>query len=123
MSDARAVAKQKGLALCDVREFRKSPESRVLLEALIYFLDLRVKDPEQWPALETILTAALEARERAVWEEAEKYIETVINQRVDPVLLDAAKTKREVSATREEREEYDMLLEIRDECRRHGGLL
>ena len=63
------AAKAKGIALCDIREFRNSPESRVLLEALIYFLDLRVKDPEQWPALETILHNALHDAERADYEE------------------------------------------------------
>ena len=62
------AAKAKGIALCDVREFRNSPESRVLLEALIYFLDLRVKDPEQWPALETILHKALHDAEQRVWD-------------------------------------------------------
>ena len=85
------------LALCDIKEFRSSVESRVLLEALIYFLDLKVKDPEHWPALETILHKALAQREREVWEEAAKLFEIAFEKNlVVQDVLDMCRQKGQV---------------------------
>ena len=51
-------------ALTNVTAYSHSDSSRVLLLALIEFLDLSEKDPERWPALETILDTALKAQRR-----------------------------------------------------------
>ena len=80
MTDEQAIAVK---ALTEFDNYQHSPESRVLLLAIIEWLDLSEKEVSRWPSLETILFKALAARERAVWEEAAKLAESKYNHR-DP---------------------------------------
>ena len=56
-------------------EYQSSASSHSLLLAVITWLELKEKDRDRWPGLETILFRALAARERAVWLEAAEMIE------------------------------------------------
>ena len=56
-----------------ITEFHTSNSSRALLITPIDFLALSERDPERWPALETVLHRALANEEQRVWEEVETY--------------------------------------------------
>lgn len=43
--------------------------ARALLIQVIEFLDLRVKDPDRWPALEALLEKALTEDRQAIWDQ------------------------------------------------------
>lgn len=70
MTDEQAAQVQ---TLKEFDNYQHSPDSRVLLLAIIEWLDFSEKEVSRWPALETVLFNALAARERAVddaWAQA-----------------------------------------------------
>jgi hypothetical protein len=67
-----------------ITDFHTSSESRVLLVTLIDFLALSEKDPEKWPALETILYRAMHEAEARVWEEAANLAHEIAALEIEP---------------------------------------